>query len=157
SFSPEAIGVGWGLLTGGNILPGFSFRVPPGSPIMSPVADQDPPHEGAEPRGSDPMKRTTGRVLLLATALLAAATGRAGAGVIITIEQVGGDVVVTGSGSLNTAGLTFISTGIGFSATLDPFFGMALLGPTVLTYDQYSGLGGTFPFGPGSGGDASSG
>ncbi len=89
------------------------------------------------------------RILWAASAVLAlTTTGRVEASVDITIEQVGSNVVLTGSGSLNITGLSFAGTftvgsGVGGAGAL------AFVGPTFATVDDYSGLTGPSSFGSG--------
>ena len=96
------------------------------------------------------------RPLLLAGAallLLAAVPGRAPAAFILTLTQTAGNVVVTGSGSLNTTALTLLGTTT-TQANLNPASGVLFAGsPAFTTVNLYNGGGLTGPaaFGTGSG------
>jgi len=80
----------------------------------------------------DPLKRASARPALLGMLLLLSAT-QAFAGVIFTIDQVGGDVVIHGSGSYDLTGANlltlgsqdgFINSGIGALAVGGPAQGV---------------------------------
>lgn len=64
----------------------------------------------------------------------------------ISFSQVGGNVVTTGSGSLNLAGLTYLGSGANF-ASVEPSFATVLVGGG--NDGVYSGLTGPNAFGPG--------
>ena len=66
---------------------------------------------------------------LLAAVFLGLAVGTARAGVVINIDQVGSDVVMTGSGSINLTGLTFVSSDDAISAGIDPPDATVVVGP----------------------------
>jgi hypothetical protein len=86
--------------------------------------------------------------MVLATLLIGAA-GRADAGIIINFQQVGSDVVATGSGSIDKTGLT-LGGGNSDRARLDPGFALVLEGPTSFTpTGLYSGATGPASFGTG--------
>jgi hypothetical protein len=79
-------------------------------------------------------------------------TPSAEAAYIATIQQVGSDVVATGSGSINLAGL-FFSTNLSFEGYLDPSDGLLLLaGPSAnfTIYDLTGPYSGPANFGSGS-------
>jgi hypothetical protein len=99
--------------------------------------------------------RTSG----LAGALLvtAAFTQRAEGSVIMNISQVGSNVVITASGTINLAALSFAlsNTSIG---NIIPNGGQAVAGPAGVSIDVYSGVSGLFSsYGPGAGTIESSG
>jgi hypothetical protein len=76
---------------------------------------------------------------------------------IATLDEIGSNVVGTGSGSLDITGLTFDSTKFDAAREI-PSFGALLLGTTVFGFlDAYKGLSGPTSFGSGSGAYASSG
>ena len=73
------------------------------------------------------MMKMTRRIAAAVAVLMLGLAGRAEAGVTIDFEEVGPDVVVTGSGSLDLAGLTFISSGYVLIGT-NPGDGIVSLG-----------------------------
>ena len=76
---------------------------------------------------------------------------------IVTLTQVGSDVVANGSGSINTAGLSIIFTD-NQAAAISPSAGAIITGPiSVEPLDDYGGFDGPASFGTGGGTDASSG
>ena len=86
-------------------------------------------------------------LLALATSLAAAAPARAA--YTVTLAQEGSNVVATGSGTINTAGLSFIF-GVNSGSSLWPLYGQILIGP-VTSEDTglYSGVSGPTSFGTG--------
>src|ERR1051325_5114128 len=70
---------------------------------------------------------------------------------IVTLEQVGSDVVATGSGAINLTGLTFVSSGIGLTPGIVPGFGAITMGPSgpSVNTDTYRGFTGPMRFGGG--------
>jgi hypothetical protein len=98
--------------------------------------------------------------LSIAAALLAlAATGpMARAAYVEYVQQVGSDVVATGSGTINTAALTLQGSATN-DAVLIPGSGLALFGPASGTYsDEYAGFtSGSSDFGAAIGTAATSG
>jgi PEP-CTERM motif len=110
------------------------------------------------------MRQSTQRLaaaLILATASVLA-TGPARAGAIININQVGTDVVVTGSGTLDTTGLTIVALNFDAVPDLTPNLGFAILGPANgsgagVGVDEYAGATGPASFGPGGQTNPSSG
>ncbi len=95
----------------------------------------------------------------IAIALVCASSGQmAHATFVEFVQQVGGDVVATGSGSINTAALTPEGTAPNV-AILNPGAGLALFGPATGTEtDEYSGFtSGSANFGGFSGVVATSG
>lgn len=90
-------------------------------------------------------RRATTTLLILALGLLA--TGRADAAFTVTFSQAGGDVVATGAGSLNLAGLASFSSAA-LQGQVDPGNGLLLLGAagTAQNYDAY--FSATTGFGP---------
>jgi PEP-CTERM motif-containing protein len=89
-----------------------------------------------------------------AVALMAA--GHAQAGAVIDIEQVGPDVVATGSGSLNLTGASFLYPGFSFGGVEPDLADITVGSPSFATVDIYS-VTGPSSFGPGGVAGASSG
>jgi hypothetical protein len=89
---------------------------------------------------------------IVAALVTVAATGPLSrAAFVVTLQQVGSDVVATGSGSLNISGLTFDSN-IGSTAIIIPSNGTAVVGPTGSNAaSEYTGFTGPSNFGSGSG------
>jgi hypothetical protein len=99
------------------------------------------------------------RVVLTAAVLglMVAAAGRAEASIVITIEQVGSDVVATGSGSLDVTDLDVFSTNPSFP-DLVPSQAYVLLGPRAFESIDYGfTVKGPSSFGAAAGNFASSG
>jgi hypothetical protein len=87
--------------------------------------------------------------LVSVVALALAVGSQAEASVVIDISQTGGDVVATGSGTLDLTGLTFFeSASVGGTGVVVPFDGVAIVGPDVIA-DVYVGATGPASFGPG--------
>jgi hypothetical protein len=81
------------------------------------------------------------------------------AGYDVTLEQVGSDVVASGSGSIDTAGLVFVEVAED-EAQIRPFIALLITGPTGPTPDSYwvsEPITGPMSFGAGVGAFASSG
>jgi hypothetical protein len=57
------------------------------------------------------------------------------------LQQVGANVVATGSGTLDLTGLSFFGNGALFAPSIVPRIGLILTGPTVpgSTYEGYTG------------------
>jgi hypothetical protein len=94
------------------------------------------------------------RRLVLALIVLASAAlpGRTRAAFLFTLSQVGGNVVVTGSGSFNITGLT-LRTNTAVETNTYPTFGVLFAGAaTSVNDDQYfqGGLAGPSSFGTGT-------
>ena len=89
-----------------------------------------------------------------ALVLLAAGIGQAGSIFIVTLAQVGPNVVATGSGTIDLTGLTSFGSAFA-SPELYPAHGIIGTGPAG-TIDQYTGSSGPASFGPGFGGFPSS-
>lgn len=91
-------------------------------------------------------------------ALLGIASIPAKAAYIVTFSEVGPDVVASGSGSINLAGLTFLLNSA-TNAGVAPNFGAEFTGPfpDVVFLDIYGSLTGPASFGPGNFHFASSG
>ena len=89
-----------------------------------------------------------GIVVLIATTMGA---HRADAEFIVDIEQDGGNVSVSGSGSLDLANLTVVGTGYHGASGMDPSQPYLVIGDDSTYYlvDVYSGLTGPSNFGPG--------
>jgi MYXO-CTERM domain-containing protein len=93
------------------------------------------------------MKR---RIAAAAALLVATLVSRADAGVVIDINQVGSDVVATGSGTLDLTGLTFEGSGTE-NTGLNAQASAIILGPPAgAPADDYFGATGPTQFGPGS-------
>jgi hypothetical protein len=73
------------------------------------------------------------------------------AGIVINFAQVGNNVVASGSGSANVAGLTFLFTLNNSQINLDASSGNFRGGSTGVQYRVYQGLSGPANFGPGTG------
>jgi hypothetical protein len=86
---------------------------------------------------------------LAATAALMLSVPRAQAGYVVTLEQVGSDVVATGSGAIDLVGLTFAFVGEA-KAQLTPSEADITTGPVADTpVDGYDGFSGPANFGGG--------
>jgi hypothetical protein len=80
------------------------------------------------------------------------------AGYIVTLQQVGSDVVATGSGPIDLTGLTQVGNGSGGDSLVIPGTGWIETGPASGNgFDLYRLVTGPSSFGPGSGAFASSG
>ena len=86
--------------------------------------------------------------------VLAASLGTtARAGYVVNLAEIGGDVVATGSGTINTTDLSLQGVYGGGYSTLVSQEGTALFGPSfasATTLFWYNGISGPFSFGPGS-------
>jgi hypothetical protein len=83
-------------------------------------------------------------------ALTLGMTPKAQAAFVATIEQVGANDVVTGSGNIDLAGLSFESSGFGYDAALVPDLGLLNVGATGgSSVDVYTGFSGPSGFGTG--------
>jgi hypothetical protein len=89
-------------------------------------------------------------LLCAATASLLIVGPAAQAGFTVTLQQVGPNVVATGSGAIDLAGLSSFGSSF-FSPEMYPAHGIMGTGPSG-TIDLYSGLSGPASFGPGFGG-----
>src|SRR5262245_33863173 len=69
----------------------------------------------------------------------------------VTLEQMGANVVATGSGAINLTGLTFFSSGTSFTARIFASGGFIVTGPTGGSgdVDTYNGFTGPTSFGSG--------
>ena len=76
------------------------------------------------------------------------------AGYILTLQQVGPNVVATGSGAIDLTGLTFVGTG-NAGASIDPSYGRVQTPAGLI--DAYSGIIGPSSFGPGGNTEPNSG
>ena len=74
----------------------------------------------------------------------------ANAALIITAEEVGTDLFVNASGTIDLSALSFLSSGDG-AGTISPSSGNVLLGPGFVAFDEYDGISGPSSFGPGVG------
>jgi hypothetical protein len=90
-------------------------------------------------------------IAFTAAAIFASAS-HAHAGFIMTIQQVGSDVVETGSGTINTVALTneaaLTSGGVIYASF--PFGSLATAGPATVPADLYKGISGPSGFGSGA-------
>src|SRR6266550_1786191 len=94
------------------------------------------------------------KILLALTAVAALSVAYpARANFIATIDQVGTNVVVTGSGAIDLTGLSFSTSALG-NASIVPNFGILLLASGVV--DVYTGFSGPTSFGSGGSTFASS-
>jgi hypothetical protein len=92
------------------------------------------------------------RRFVLAAAALGLAVGTARAGVIINVDEVGNDVVATGSGSIDLTGLTFAGTFSGSATGTQPNIANITVGPNgSISADGYLGATGPTSFGTGGG------
>jgi hypothetical protein len=91
--------------------------------------------------------------LALGVALLVTGVDPAQAGFIVNLDQVGPNVVATGSGTIDLAGLSLPFPN-SFRAVMQPQFGQIAIGsPNDEPVDVYTGItGATSSFGPGNGG-----
>jgi PEP-CTERM motif len=99
-------------------------------------------------------------LLFACVVLLLASQATSRAGVIINIQQVGGDVVATASGSIDITDLTFIGNrnSAAFVWAGFPLGSVAVVGgTTTVSDDVYSGITGPSSFGSGDGIFATSG
>jgi PEP-CTERM motif len=71
------------------------------------------------------------------------------AAMIMTLEEVGSDVVATGNGTIDTAGLLFLFQGFA-GPFMDPEFGVIYAASSFDLGDAYLGVTGPTSFGPGS-------
>lgn len=84
--------------------------------------------------------------------------GPAQAGYLVTLQQVGPDVVATGTGTVDLTGLTPEFSTIQSGAFMNPTFGVLTMGTTAFTSaDVYFGATGPTSFGTGADTDANSG
>jgi hypothetical protein len=87
--------------------------------------------------------------LVAGVILLLIGAGSANAALIVTLQEVEGDVALTGSGTANLADLMFDSIEVGGISGLDPPSGSLAMGiPSAV--DVYTGLTSPGGFGPGS-------
>ena len=68
----------------------------------------------------------------------------------VTLQQVGSNVVATGSGAINLTGLTFVISGADNPGVV-PFSGVISTGPFASMIDVYQGFTGPTDFGSGAG------
>lgn len=95
--------------------------------------------------------------VVLGLLAMGTAANPARASYVVNLEQVGSNVVATGSGSIDTAGLTFVEPGFNGSFLI-PSEGAIFTGPlTNFLQDFYSGFTGPTSFGVGGGFDPGSG
>jgi hypothetical protein len=103
------------------------------------------------------LKRIAGAATLGAAILIGLPPRPAEANYIVTLEQVGANVVATGSGSIGLTGLSFTAAGF-VSAGVAPSTGFISTGPaSSQSIDDYVGFSGPSNFGGGLGTLATSG
>ena len=73
---------------------------------------------------------------------------RAAQGFTVTLEQVGSNVVATGSGAINLTGLTFASGGLVANGSMGPSIALLVVADGT-GLSQYTGFSGPSSFGPG--------
>src|SRR6266404_498134 len=95
------------------------------------------------------LNRSLTTLLWAATASLLILSQPAQAGYMVTLQQVGSNVVATGSGVLDLTGLTF-RFNAGGAALVAPNFGQIQTGPTPPLVSIYSGFSGPTSFGTGN-------
>jgi len=91
--------------------------------------------------------------VMAALILLLGAVNKSHAGVIIDVTQVGSDVVVQGSGTINLTDLTLTAGYGGGHAFLRPAYAWVIVGPTYppgAAYLEYAGISGPTSFGSGA-------
>jgi hypothetical protein len=91
-------------------------------------------------------KGTFAGALILAS-LIGATADPAQAAYIVTFSETGNDVTASGSGAIDLAGLTFITSGATLSE-VSPTFATEATGAAG-SVDEYSGVTGPFSFGSG--------
>ena len=79
-------------------------------------------------------------LLAAGTASLLVFSSPAQAGYIVTLNEVGSDVVATGSGAIDLTGLTFFNTSMGGLASISPSLAQIITRPTSGTVDSYFGM-----------------
>jgi len=95
------------------------------------------------------LNRSLTTLLCAATASLLILSQPAQAGYIVTLDQVGSNVVATGTGAIDLTGLTFQGTTPEF-AEMQAIFGIIGTGPTsTVNVDVYNGFTGPTSFGSG--------
>src|SRR3954464_1574763 len=92
------------------------------------------------------VKRIAGAAAVGATLLLGPITSSAQAGYVVTLAEVGSDVVATGSGPIDLTGLTMTMT-VPLAGFIIPASGTILSGASFA--DIYSGFSGLTSFGSG--------
>jgi hypothetical protein len=97
---------------------------------------------------------TTLAEAILAVAIIGAC-GPARANYVVTFSQVGSDVDASGSGAINLAGLTFVTSGPTVPQVA-PTFATEAAGASG-SVDEYAGVSGPFSFGSGAFTDATTG
>ncbi len=85
---------------------------------------------------------------IIASAFLCISASVANAGIILTATESGGNVVISGGGSFDITGLTFVASGAS-SSVIQPFFGIVKVGASA-NASLYSGLSGPANFGSGA-------
>lgn len=96
-------------------------------------------------------KLVNGALVAAAVGFVLGSTGPAGASVLITVDQIGPDVVETASGTIDLTDLTFDQPLVR-SGGMNPSFGATIVGPVSASdvYDGYNGIIGPASFGPGA-------
>jgi len=106
------------------------------------------------------LRRQLHAAVLGGVATLAGMAGlsrQAEAAFIVTLEEVGSDVVLMGSGTLNTTALTADGTSTQAPGLTPPIGFLGIGAPTFQQVDSYSDISGPAGFGSGGGSGASSG
>src|SRR4051794_28370640 len=107
------------------------------------------------------LKRIAGAAALGSSLLLVSGliSSPAQAGYVVTLQEVGGDVVATGSGPIDLIGLIHINSVGAFPGGMLPSLGYITTGPVSGggSTDVYSGFTGPTNFGSGGGASANSG
>lgn len=99
------------------------------------------------------MNSSTAKLILsVACALLAVTTAAKASSFVVTMDEVAGNVVVNGSGSIDTADLSFYSQLNNAGSSIAPTYGYLAMGPygTAFSFDGYNGLSGPTSFGSGA-------
>lgn len=94
------------------------------------------------------VKQIAGLAALGAALLLGLCTPSAQAAYIVTLTQQGSNVVASGSGTLDTAGLSFLGSSMGDEAGIDGSVAIIVVGPVNFQpSDDYVGFSGPVGFG----------
>ena len=89
-------------------------------------------------------------ILALVSLLGLGMTQSARANYIVTLQEVGSNVVANGSGAFNLTGLNFSGPNGQLGALINPMFGVIVTGTTTFAnIDEYTGLSGPTSFGSG--------
>src|SRR4051794_14981988 len=95
------------------------------------------------------VNRIAGAAALGVALLTSLSAVPAQAGYVVTLEEVGSDVVATGSGPIDLTGLTFLSTSSKVTSFISAATGIIITGPAASsTIDDYAPLAGSGFTGP---------